>query len=164
MSTRVPVITEKSSYYGASFNASATRYCKITATSKSDFFLNDTTNSCSLELHSYQKQYTLSDIVPASVFSLYLGYRKDVSISISDFTYDFTDSIKEEKLGTAYNIYPNPVSNILYLDYEGEFRLFSLAGKLVRKGFCTGTVDVADLENGFYTLHTKSGIYKLIKN
>ena len=56
-------------------------------------------------------------------------------------------------------VYPNPVSDVLYLkNLPGEtvaYSIFNVLGQQVASGTTSGTLSVADLEKGIYLLQTK---------
>ena len=72
---------------------------------------------------------------------------------------DGNDAVTEinELQGVAINIYPNPASEFLFLDYTGnlnlELKLFDAKGRLI-KSFLENeqTLDVGALETGIYFL------------
>ncbi|MEE1897937.1 CotH kinase family protein [Flavobacterium rakeshii] len=61
-----------------------------------------------------------------------------------------------------FTVYPNPVSNLLYIksvnNLNAVFSLYALDGKLVSKGDLTnGSIDVSFLEKGMYILNLSAG-------
>ncbi len=56
-------------------------------------------------------------------------------------------------------IYPNPVSDILYIDNfpgeHAEYAIFNVMGQMITTGSTIGSISVADLEKGFYVLQIK---------
>lgn len=58
-------------------------------------------------------------------------------------------------------VYPNPVSDILYLGNLScervEYSIFNVLGQEVASGFSCGTVSVAGLDKGLYVLQIKGG-------
>lgn len=82
------------------------------------------------------------------------------------------DQIWREK-GNKVQIYPNPVSNTLYLSSEFDFviQLFNMAGKSVYQSIDSKEVhkiDMSDMEDGIYMAQTlQNGLvktYKICKN
>ena len=75
-------------------------------------------------------------------------------------------------LNTLGNIvfYPNPVNNILYVDYEGSmknisYRLYNLQGRLIKQDIVnSGSIDLSGIENGVYMLKLElDGVMKTIR-
>ena len=70
-----------------------------------------------------------------------------------------TDAVHEYSLQQPLEIYPNPVSDVLYMknlpDKVVEYSVFNVLGQKVTEGFSSGTVSVAELEKGFYVLQIK---------
>ena len=56
-------------------------------------------------------------------------------------------------------IYPNPVSDVLYIDNlsweEVEYSIFNVLGQKVTAGFSSGTISVSELDKGLYVLQIK---------
>jgi hypothetical protein len=66
---------------------------------------------------------------------------------------------KVEKL----HIYPNPVTNKLFLARNSEYIVYSLMGKIVKSG--TGTeIPMKNLPNGFYIIIIDNKPYKVLKS
>ncbi|PKP14838.1 MAG: Por secretion system protein, partial [Bacteroidetes bacterium HGW-Bacteroidetes-23] len=70
-----------------------------------------------------------------------------------------------------FNIYPNPVSEELYIVHgynEVDYNLFSVDGKLVQNGLLQGLkINVSNLQSGLYILQLevdgKKEIKKIVK-
>ncbi len=68
--------------------------------------------------------------------------------------------IKEQKANAIFGLYPNPVSQTLFLQVENgllntetQMRIFDVSGKLIRaENISSSRVDVSSLANGFYVL------------
>ena len=56
-------------------------------------------------------------------------------------------------------VYPNPASNVLYVKNlpceQVDYSIFNALGQVVATGSSSGTISVAELENGFYFLQIK---------
>lgn len=62
----------------------------------------------------------------------------------------------------AISIYPNPVSDIIYMKNKGKFniRIFDLSGKmLLDKNTETESIDVRNLKAGTYIINIKNSDY-----
>ncbi|MBR2378856.1 MAG: T9SS type A sorting domain-containing protein, partial [Bacteroidaceae bacterium] len=55
-----------------------------------------------------------------------------------------------------YSVYPNPASDYVYTNAQGELSIYNVAGNLVRQaeGNC---VEVRDLPSGMYILNITNG-------
>ena len=61
-------------------------------------------------------------------------------------------------------VYPNPVSDILYLKQAVDVVVYDLRGKKVLSQLSAQKIDVRDLQSGIYVLHTSSGqMIKFVK-
>lgn len=69
------------------------------------------------------------------------------------------DAVYECISQQSLEVYPNPVSDVLYLkNLPGEtvaYSIFNVLGQQVASGTTSGTLSVADLEKGIYLLQTK---------
>ena len=67
-----------------------------------------------------------------------------------------TSAVQEFTRQLPLEVYPNPVSDILYVKNipceQVNFFIYNALGQEVAAGFTCGTISVADLENGFYFL------------
>jgi hypothetical protein len=70
-----------------------------------------------------------------------------------------TDAVHETSSQRPFEVYPNPVSDVLYiknLPYETvEYSVFNVLGQKVTSGSSKGSISVADLEKGLYLLQIK---------
>ncbi|MDD2984920.1 CotH kinase family protein [Flavobacterium sp.] len=88
------------------------------------------------------------------------------SVKGSTYTFKIPDN-----LPLKFNVYPNPVSEILYIVHSYptvDFKLFSIDGKLVESGTLTGLkINISTLQKGLYILQLevdgKKEIKKIIK-
>lgn len=57
-----------------------------------------------------------------------------------------------EEVTKNVKIYPNPVNDYLYIDYDKEFyySIYNITGELIDKNICIGEVDVSALNSGLY--------------
>ena len=69
------------------------------------------------------------------------------------------DDVKEVASQEALAVYPNPASDVLYIDNlpynEVEYSIFNVMGQKVNAGFTSGSISVADLEEGLYVLQIR---------
>ena len=69
------------------------------------------------------------------------------------------DDVKEVASQEALTVYPNPASDVLYIDNlpynEVEYSIFNVMGQKVNAGFTSGSISVADLEEGLYVLQIR---------
>ena len=70
-----------------------------------------------------------------------------------------TTAAVHEAAGHRLEVYPNPVSDVLYLNNLPcevvEYNIFNVLGQKVAAGSSCGTISVAELEEGFYVLQIK---------
>ena len=62
-----------------------------------------------------------------------------------------------------FNIYPNPVNNILNLSEEMSWSLINISGQILKKGI-SKTINMSKIEQGIYFLKTNKGTFKILKN
>ena len=62
----------------------------------------------------------------------------------------------------AFNIYPNPVKDILNLSEEMSWSLLNIKGQVLETG-TSKTIDMSKKEQGLYCIKTKKGTVKVIK-
>ncbi|WP_152285421.1 T9SS type A sorting domain-containing protein [Flavicella marina] len=77
-----------------------------------------------------------------------------------------TASINNIDGSSPISIYPNPVSDILYIDSDvtiDTYNVYSVSGQSVKSQKATGSIDVSDLQNGLYILNTGNRSTKFIK-
>jgi hypothetical protein len=95
------------------------------------------------------ESYTFSDI--ASDHSIRANFQRTVSVSA-------------EQAGQSLKIYPNPASDLVYLDFsgtpegDGAFCLLDVTGAVLCSGKLTrgsGQVDISALEPGIYLFQVK---------
>ena len=69
------------------------------------------------------------------------------------------DAVHETASQQPLEVYPNPVSDVLYLKYlpcvTVEYSIFNVLGQKVTAGSSHGTISVAGLEKGLYVLQIK---------
>lgn len=67
----------------------------------------------------------------------------------------------EREDAVGFNIYPNPVSDVLQVQISStdrvDYEVYDISGKLILAGVTTGSVNVGALENGIYVLRLFSG-------
>ena len=59
---------------------------------------------------------------------------------------------------TSFQIYPNPVDTLLKIDQQGDYQIYDLNGKLLKKFESTKSIDVSDLSRGIYLLLNENGV------
>lgn len=73
-------------------------------------------------------------------------------------------SIDDEQI-IETSIYPNPVENVLYIDYKGQYgtiKIYNILGKLIfKKDITDNKIDVSILDNGTYILTIETEIGKI---
>ncbi|NJK87344.1 MAG: T9SS type A sorting domain-containing protein [Bacteroidales bacterium] len=75
---------------------------------------------------------------------------------------------------TRINVYPNPVKDVLYIDFSNgsekiTFELFDICGNVVREGVVNqNKIELSELKSGMYILRMNIGhescIQRIIKN
>lgn len=74
------------------------------------------------------------------------------------------DAVHETFSQLALEIYPNPVSDVLYIKNlpceQAEYSIFNVMGQKVNAGSSDGTISVADLEKGLYILQINAGEFR----
>lgn len=69
------------------------------------------------------------------------------------------DDVKEVASQQAFEVYPNPVSDVLHINNlpcdEAEYSIFNVMGQKVVAGHTSGSISVADLEKGLYVLQIR---------
>lgn len=87
------------------------------------------------------------------------------NFSVKGMTETFDTS--DYQYALQFNIYPNPVSNDLYIVHrydQVDYKLFSIDGKLVQSGSVYGLkINISDLQNGIYILQLEADGKKEIK-
>ena len=71
----------------------------------------------------------------------------------------------DESNADALAVYPNPASDVLYLDgVEGEtISVYDAMGRLVLQETYQGRLFVGGLENGVYSISTSRGMVRFVK-
>ncbi len=75
-------------------------------------------------------------------------------------TIDVTDI--EEQTGTTLTVYPNPATNIIYVDTKEEVKIFDLCGKRVLQSQGTSKIDISSLPDGMYFVRSGERCNKLV--
>jgi hypothetical protein len=75
---------------------------------------------------------------------------------VGDFT-PFTSETKEIKAPVFAKVYPNPADDVLFVEMTSDlnayqYRIFNVAGQLVKAGNASENIDIAALVTGFYVL------------
>ena len=84
----------------------------------------------------------------------------EVSATLSIYQIN-TDTLSIENFDneiTSFQIYPNPVDTLLKIDQQGDYQIYDLNGKLLKKVESTKSIDVSDLSRGIYLLLNENGI------
>jgi hypothetical protein len=81
---------------------------------------------------------------------------------IDNFEYDYKLNVNEIGKNNAVKIYPNPSSENIYVNYEGDFNsinIINLQGKNVLQSN-TKNINISGLENGIYIaqIMTENGV------
>ncbi len=70
-----------------------------------------------------------------------------------------TDDAVQEVLSQSFKVYPNPASDVLYIDNlpckEAEYAIFNVLGQKMAAGILNGAISVAEFEKGLYVLQIK---------
>ena len=70
-----------------------------------------------------------------------------------------TDAVHEGSSQQLVEVYPNPVSDVLYMkslqSETVEYSIFNVLGRMVTSGSSNGTISVAELKKGLYFLQVK---------
>ena len=104
----------------------------------------------------------------------YTNYYFDDELRLSyyfDYYWD-TKKLDDKPLSKTFTIYPNPVSNMLFIKYEGaaeilDFKIYSTNGKIIKQGNSkTDRINISDIPIGTYIIHLQNFNYsqKFIKN
>jgi hypothetical protein len=93
------------------------------------------------------------------------GWTKIEGIILNIIPSDAPMAVHEPSLQQPLEVYPNPVSDLLYikdLPYEAvDYAIFDVSGRMVAAGASNGTISVSRLEKGLYVLQIKGE--KLLK-
>ncbi|MFA7327807.1 MAG: T9SS type A sorting domain-containing protein, partial [Candidatus Kapaibacterium sp.] len=109
-----------------------------------------------------------------------VGNQENKVPQITEVDITAQSSVEDMSFGAEVNIYPNPVSNILSIDFVSEnakpvsYQLTDMSGKVMIEGnFAPGiglsnyNLNISDFTTGVYILrlnqNRKQGIYKIIK-
>ena len=91
--------------------------------------------------------------------SFYYGMTQMEGIIVNIIPDDGPYTIHESTLQQPLEVYPNPVSDVLYLKNlpceRVEYSIFNVMGQEVAKGLSHGTISVEALEKGLYFLQIK---------
>jgi len=92
--------------------------------------------------------------------NFYYGMTKLEGIILNIIPQDGPLTVHESALQQPLEVYPNPVSDVLYLKNlpceRVEYAVFNILGHEVAAGSSCGTVSIAGLEKGLYFLQIKS--------
>ena len=92
--------------------------------------------------------------------NFYYGMTKVEGIILNIIPADAPFGIHASSLQRPLEVYPNPVSDVLYLrNLPGEtveYSIFNVLGQKVTTGSSSGTISVAELEKGLYLMQIKS--------
>lgn len=82
-----------------------------------------------------------------------------------EWIFDATNSIDENDV-SKLTIYPNPTTEMLYLDAENieSLSIYSLSGTLIKQSFNENSISVNDLENGIYYLAAMIDNNRIVKS
>jgi hypothetical protein len=72
----------------------------------------------------------------------------------------------EQLVEQTVSISPNPVSDVLNVNTNivtESYRIYNLAGSLIKEAAATGSVSVSELSNGIYFLRTDAGTSQFVK-
>jgi len=73
-----------------------------------------------------------------------------------------------EAVPNDFTIYPNPTDGFIVVDYLKSFpqiiQVFDVSGAIVLEKFSDGTIDLSDLNKGFYTLCVNGHFKPILKN
>ena len=96
--------------------------------------------------------------------SFYYGMTKLEGIILNIIPTSGPLTVHESALQQPLEIYPNPVSDMLYMKNlpckSVDYTIFNVLGQEVTKGFSCGTISVAALEKGLYFLQIKGEDYR----
>ena len=91
--------------------------------------------------------------------NFYYGMTKVEGIILDIIPKDGPLAVHESTIQKPLEIYPNPVSDVLYVKNHPceavEYSIFNLVGQKVTAGSTNGTISVAGLEKGIYFLQVK---------
>jgi hypothetical protein len=90
---------------------------------------------------------------------IYFDYNFPIRTNEAQTTVAFPVFTKD--ITTEVNVYPNPVSDVLYLDKNDHWtkaEIFDIAGRIMRSiSFNGQSMDVSELESGTYFIRLKDG-------
>ena len=100
--------------------------------------------------------------------NFYYGMTKMEGIILNIIPKDGPMAVHESDRQQPLEIYPNPVSDVLYMKNlpceRVEYAIFNVLGQEVADGFSCGTISVADLGKGLYFLQIKGeGFWRTAK-
>ena len=94
-------------------------------------------------------------IAPMNYFFLEAPVSEDLTVTTEE---EIVNSLVNSNTLGNIVFYPNPVNNILNVDYDGSmknisYRLYNLQGRLIKQDVViSGTIDLTGIENGVYML------------
>ena len=91
--------------------------------------------------------------------NFYYGMTKMEGIILNIIPTDGPLAVYEAPSQQQLEVYPNPVSEVLYLKNlprgRVDYSIFNILGQKVAEGFSSGSIPVAELEEGLYVLQVK---------
>lgn len=123
------------------------------------------------EIKEILQQSAREDSFTGTVPNITFGYGKLDALAAIQMVSDQL-SIKEESVGKAISVYPNPVKDILTIKSKNPIEtisIISIEGKeVLNKKGSVETVDVSSLQNGIYFLRIQSAqaseVIKIVKS
>ena len=90
-------------------------------------------------------------------YGFYYGWTKIEGIILNIIPKD--DAIHELTSHKQLEVYPNPATDVIYINNlpceEVNYTIFNVLGQKMTTGYSTGTISVAELEQGLYVLQVK---------
>jgi GH35 family endo-1,4-beta-xylanase len=115
--------------------------------------------------HKFSYVFTPTITDATTKLKFYIG-NNNSCVYIDDVVFRKVSTTSVEQVSkneSFFNVYPNPVSNILNINRNSDnnmpilFKIINGAGSIVSSGFVNGTsIDMSDLPAGFYLLQLKS--------
>lgn len=108
---------------------------------------------------------TAQFISPVEIGNYKVKYSSDEGCEIfsDNLNYGVTDLI-ENSIPNQVSIYPNPASEIIYIDASNGFQIFNLMGQVLKQSSQQTTqINIIDLKHGLYFLRTDKGQTKFLK-
>lgn len=94
-------------------------------------------------------------VAPMNYFFLEAPASEEITVPAEE---EIINSLNSSGISDNVAIYPNPVSNTLYFNYDGSiqnasYQLFSLQGRLIKQDpVISESIDLSGIENGMYLL------------